>query len=548
MQYAVNGIIINYTGNSNNVTVEKCKTRYNSNDGLAISGNNYSGATVHPLIKDNTISNNFYGFELYDYAKPTITGNRIENNTNAGIFGDTNCNAKIEYNYITNNGSHGLWFIISCNADVHRNTIKSNGTRGITCAINSNVLACGANTDTTKGRNEIANNSGVGIYASTSSPNFGKDLAAFYGNNWIHDNTSYEAQQASGGYQIHARRCYWNGQQSNVAGTVYTTPVLSSAPSPVGWGRSTNYDPTYLKGFKPGMIAELPPADSHHNTAMRLTVNAGTNGTLAGWTEELKAAINQGLSTGDWSKASEVVAALHRELQEARVPEVDFALVNTYANDLAVAASIRKMLALVLMENDLVASKTSDALTKLTAFTQSNSENAAELLANAGVIHLYRLNDLAATQTILSQLQTMAKNGDPVAVELVEAFNIILPRYQRQQAIIPQRGGLEKPVVASLKTPTLPKVPALAQNYPNPFNPETTIRFHLHERQKVRLVIYDLAGHRVRTLVDGELVAGEQAMTWDGRDHNGKTVASGVYFYELLVGNKVERRKMTLIR
>lgn len=88
----------------------------------------------------------------------------------------------------------------------------------------------------------------------------------------------------------------------------------------------------------------------------------------------------------------------------------------------------------------------------------------------------------------------------------------------------------------------------LAQNYPNPFNPETTIRFYLNERQKVRLAIYDLAGHRVRTLVEGELAAGEQALSWDGRDEQGRPIASEVYFYELLVGNKVERRKMTLIR
>ncbi|MGH7456984.1 MAG: FlgD immunoglobulin-like domain containing protein, partial [bacterium] len=350
------------------------------------------------------------------------------------------------------------------------------------------------------------------------------------------------------GYTLWAQRCYWSGQQSNVSGNVSTTPVLSSQPNPIGWGRSISYDPTYLKGFKPGMIAELPSADSHHNTTMRLTANAGTNDALAGWTEELKAAIDQGLHTGDWSKASEVVAALHRELQDARVPDVDFALVNTYANDLAVAAFIRKMLALVLMENDLVGNNTSVALTKLAAFTQSNSDNAAEFLANAGVIHLYRHNDLAAAQNVLAQLQVMAQNGDAIAAELVEAFNVILPRYQRQQAIISQRGGLEKPMVPSLTTPTLPKVPALAQNYPNPFNPETTIRFHLLERQQVRLVIYDLAGQRVRTLVDGELAAGEHIISWDGRDQQGRSAASGVYFYELQVGNKVERRKMTLIR
>jgi hypothetical protein len=96
--------------------------------------------------------------------------------------------------------------------------------------------------------------------------------------------------------------------------------------------------------------------------------------------------------------------------------------------------------------------------------------------------------------------------------------------------------------------PIAPKTAGLSQNYPNPFNPETAIRFYLNERQKIQLVIYDVTGQRVRTLVEGEFPIGEHTISWDGRDQHGKLVASGIYFYELLVGNKVERRKMTLIR
>jgi hypothetical protein len=134
----------------------------------------------------------------------------------------------------------------------------------------------------------------------------------------------------------------------------------------------------------------------------------------------LQAAINAGLSTGDWGPASMLITDLHRELQDACIPALDFALVNTYANDSKVAAFIRKML----------------ALAKLTAFRQSNSANAAEFLANAGLIHLYRQNDLAAAQ---------------------------------------------------------------------------------NERQTMRLLIFDLHGKLVRTLIDGELPSGEHTISWDGR-------------------------------
>jgi hypothetical protein len=110
------------------------------------------------------------------------------------------------------------------------------------------------------------------------------------------------------------------------------------------------------------------------------------------------------------------------------------------------------------------------------------------------------------------------------------------------------KAGSEKRILASDQAITPPMTTVLAQNYPNPFNPETMIRFHLNERRKVRLVIYDVTGKLVRTLVEGELPASEHAIVWDGRDQHGKGVASGIYFYTLVTGNQVERRKMALIR
>ena len=544
MQYAVNGININYTGNSNNVTVEKCKIRYNSADGVTVSGNNYSSATVHPLIKDNTISNNAYGFELYDYAKPTITGNRIENNIASGLFADSNCNATIQYNYISGNSQYGLWFVISSNAEVHRNTIKSNGTRGVTCAFNSNVIAHGADSDTTKGRNEITANTGAGIYSSGSSPLFGS-TSGTQGNNWIYSNSSFEAQQSGSG-TLSARHCYWSGQHTDVSGSVATTGYLSTGPTPKGWGRGTNYDPT-LRIFRlpDSIFVALAFTEVQSAKQAALPINAAP-AEIMNWTTDLQAAIDAGRKTGDWSAASELITALHIELQNARVPNVDFALINTYAHDLAIAPFIRKMLALALMEKDLNANVISAALAKLTAFSASNPENTAEFLLNRGALHLYRQNDFSAAQNTLAQLQTLARHGDAAAADHVEALEMILRRYQRQDAN--HEGALLKPNLTSLSSTVLPANWALAQNYPNPFNPTTIIRFHLNEHQNVRLAIFDLNGKRVRTLLEGELAAGEQTILWDGRDQQGGTVASGVYFYELAAGNKIERKKMTLMR
>ncbi len=90
---------------------------------------------------------------------------------------------------------------------------------------------------------------------------------------------------------------------------------------------------------------------------------------------------------------------------------------------------------------------------------------------------------------------------------------------------------------------------ALQQNYPNPFNPETNIRFELSEASDVMLVVYDLAGQVVRTLVgDQYLAAGVHKMVWDGRNTRGEQVGSGVYFYQLRAGSFTAIKKMTLLQ
>jgi beta-glucanase (GH16 family) len=94
-----------------------------------------------------------------------------------------------------------------------------------------------------------------------------------------------------------------------------------------------------------------------------------------------------------------------------------------------------------------------------------------------------------------------------------------------------------------------PAVAALHPCYPNPFNPATTIRYDVQEDVPVTLAIYDVAGKRIRTLVDEQSSdAGRYELTWDGRDQRGQVVASGVYFYRLDAGGFSETRRMVLLK
>ena len=89
----------------------------------------------------------------------------------------------------------------------------------------------------------------------------------------------------------------------------------------------------------------------------------------------------------------------------------------------------------------------------------------------------------------------------------------------------------------------------LFQNYPNPFNPETTIRYNISTSdENVRLVIYDMLGKEVRTLVNERQNSGEYSALWNGRDNQSNEVASGIYIYKLIVGNKVQSKRLALIR
>jgi len=89
---------------------------------------------------------------------------------------------------------------------------------------------------------------------------------------------------------------------------------------------------------------------------------------------------------------------------------------------------------------------------------------------------------------------------------------------------------------------------ALYANYPNPFNPTTLITYDLAEKANVSLVIYDLMGREVKTLVHMNQPSGKQIAIWDAQDNMGQPVSAGVYIYQLKAGNNIMTRKMVLMK
>lgn len=88
----------------------------------------------------------------------------------------------------------------------------------------------------------------------------------------------------------------------------------------------------------------------------------------------------------------------------------------------------------------------------------------------------------------------------------------------------------------------------LQQNRPNPFRSSTRLSFSFPQATHARLVVCDVGGRLVRSLVDQELTAGQHEITWDGTDENQRAVASGLYFYKLEQAGQVTHRTMILLR
>ena len=94
-----------------------------------------------------------------------------------------------------------------------------------------------------------------------------------------------------------------------------------------------------------------------------------------------------------------------------------------------------------------------------------------------------------------------------------------------------------------LNSNIIPEIFNLHQNYPNPFNPVTKIKFDIPEQSNAKIIIYDLLGREITTLVNEQLKPGSYSVDWDGTGF-----ASGVYFYSLITEGFVETNRMVLVK
>ncbi len=181
-------------------------------------------------------------------------------------------------------------------------------------------------------------------------------------------------------------------------------------------------------------------------------------------------------------------------------------------------------------------------------------------IANEGdegpLLH-YRVDATALPDWLsINEVQGVVPAGDRDLLRVsFDATNLPLGLHETLLAINHSgEGHLLVPVALQVNGDATDSAPpptalSLAQNHPNPFNPSTTIRFALPREASVSLSIFDLEGKMLRTLLeDARLEAGEHRQRWQGRDDEGRSLPSGIYFCELRVGEERLLRKLTLLK
>jgi len=160
----------------------------------------------------------------------------------------------------------------------------------------------------------------------------------------------------------------------------------------------------------------------------------------------------------------------------------------------------------------------------------------------------YNVSDLLVSESDLLLLHYDSVLGDWTDVTTsIDSLNNMI--YGEAEELGAFRMGAANPLSGVAGGAALPTRPALYQNVPNPFNPVTSVPYDVPiGGAYVSIRVYDVAGRFVRTLVDAHESAGRKHVIWDGRNHSGQHLATGVYFCRFRTGDFVQTRKLLLLK
>ncbi len=330
-----------------------------------------------------------------------------------------------------------------------------------------------------------------------------------------------------------------------IVGLTALTPYQMIAADVTGNGAVSAFDASYILQLIVGLIDEFPtgkdwtfvPVDfsiseSNWNAAPDSISFAPLN---SDQTEQNFYAIVYGDVTGNWAPGGNMLANLPRAFSGSATLSWGEIEKNS-ADNLLIPICVETSGDLLAAELELRYDAGQISLAEIRAGT--NCEMAYK--DDNGVISLALASGKPlADECQLSMLKFKMKEANNQSGNLLEIQRAVLNEGNIKVAALPALAGLNKIV---------PEKTQLFQNYPNPFNPVTEIKYQLDKTSQVRITIFDLLGKEVATLVNKKQDAGTYTVIWDGRDRNGKTVASGVYLYQMKTNKYSNTKKLIYIR
>ncbi|MDP7565653.1 MAG: T9SS type A sorting domain-containing protein, partial [Candidatus Marinimicrobia bacterium] len=156
--------------------------------------------------------------------------------------------------------------------------------------------------------------------------------------------------------------------------------------------------------------------------------------------------------------------------------------------------------------------------------------------------HFKEEGNLLIEKAFLTDMQEKHISLETNSLDKEDSYVSIQYTFLDQYKNVIAQGFMSQKVIA------VPDEFALHQNYPNPFNPVTTIQYDIPEETHVNLIVYDILGREVKTLLNQTEQPGYKSIRWNGRNNAGQEISAGMYFYRLETTGFVKVHKMILLK
>jgi len=490
---------------------------------------NYASGT----ITNSRFEEDYYGVYLYHAKAVALSANTLVNNR-YGTYSSYADLKLINNQYIDN--VFGVMFSRS-GGEMSGNTISGSQYDGIYCTNLSNPsLSTSRNDDGSQPdvNNSVINNTRYGVYVSSNStPDLGtyfhRPGAYYHGgfNHFAPAARGYDVKSDYGG-TIGAQLNWWDDLM--VSGDVKTDPTANQV-----FGR-LNKTMAVMEGLNDSLFAWIRTADS-------LSLDSAYSEAVSLLQAVIAAAPDDPLTDAAITRLGKLFLQLdnlqsflnYLELLQDQYPDQR---AGRTAGDYLVTlySETGDFMTALNQSEDVIASYEADG----------NEEGAAWALYEQGLIYENIVISEAEGGKVLSP--------DELQAQAEASYERLLRDHPTTAAayFLREFRGIHSPPPEPFVN--IPETYLLYPAYPNPFNPVTTLSYALPTDSHTQLVIYDLRGRVVRTLVNREETAGQKTLRWDGRNNAGIPAASGVYIYSL-TANAINsdarftaRRKLVLLK